>query len=185
MVEPRRPEDLQQPGHDHAGGCPQTHVLCRGRDQVLSWWNFGYHHRPYCQSWGRSFLQETLPSTTLSSHHGMRGAGHYFFLTFSPLPGPSAGPGGQGWHSEGHYLSVWPAAGHGLNTCRHWRPFVIASRERGAPSLHNYLGRLESWPCTQPGRPWSLLSTPDTFIPTQNPSNLLPYCVVSSPQTPP
>lgn len=104
---------------------------------------------------------------------------------FSPLPGPSAGPGEPGWHSEGHHLSVWPAAGHGLNTCRYWCPFVIASRERGAPFLHNYLGRLESWPCTQPGRPWSLLSTPVTFIPTQNPFNLLPYCVVSSSQIPP
>lgn len=47
------------------------------------------------------------------------------------VPGPSPGPGGQGWCGEGHHLSFWPAAGHGFIPCRHWCPLTLTAGERG------------------------------------------------------
>lgn len=38
-------------------------------------------------------------------HQRIRGE-HSFLVTFRLIPGPSAGPGGQGGRGEGHHLSV-------------------------------------------------------------------------------
>lgn len=53
-AEPRRPEDLQQPRHDHGRGLAQTHVFLRGCNQMLPRRNPWRRHWAHRQSWGRA-----------------------------------------------------------------------------------------------------------------------------------
>lgn len=93
--------------------------------EVLTWdsWKHVARHKPEASQWKRALTDVR----------------DFTITTFSSRPGPSAGPGGQGWHSEGHHLSVWPAAGHGLDTSRYWSPFLVAPSWEKGLGIPSYL----------------------------------------------
>ena len=111
VAESSGPEDLQQSGHDHAGSRSPAHVLCRGSNQVLPWWNLGNHYRPYCQSWGRYVLPKSCYFFFFWTSENKRWA---FFPCHFP-----AYPRSIGW-SWWTGRTWWRASSLCLTCCRPW-----------------------------------------------------------------